>query len=148
MAAPDPLVRIPALYHFTDTRNLAQIRAFGAILSVEKLKEKGVKEFYPGGNDISLEADAKAGMDKYVHLCFLPNHPMEFLAREAGRIVKSIFLDIDPAILYEPNVMFSNGVSNKTGMTFQTVDEARTESAGVILGHTTPRKRRGAAEGK
>jgi ssDNA thymidine ADP-ribosyltransferase DarT-like protein len=79
----------------------------------------------PGGNEWSQDADSVMGMDKYVHLCFRPNHPMEYLARQDGRIKQSIFLEIHPDILLVDGVKYSPGVSNKFGMPVHSLDKAK-----------------------
>jgi hypothetical protein len=124
MATVDPLLRIPHLYHFTCKRNLPLIKKLDGLYSTAKLKEMLI-EFYPGGNQWSLDADEMSGMDQYVHLCFATGHPMEKGATDDGRIESLIYLRIDRLILYEPGVRFSAGVSNKSGMSIFTVDEAR-----------------------
>jgi len=55
-------------------------------------------------------------MDAYVHLCFFSEHPMEWLARQDGRIEQSRFLKIAPEVLQLPGVMITNGVANKADM--------------------------------
>lgn len=120
----DPLLRIPCLYHFTCKRNLTSIKKLGGLYSTAKLKEMGV-EFYPGGNQWSLDADVMSGMDQYVHLAFATGHPMEAAAKDDGRIQSPFYLRIDRRILYEQGVQFSAGVSNKSGMLVCAVDEAR-----------------------
>jgi hypothetical protein len=52
-------------------------------------------------------------MDGYVHLCFFSEHPMEWLARQDGRIVSSRFLRISPDVLNIPGVLITDGVANK-----------------------------------
>lgn len=123
----DPFVRfsVTTLYHFTDRRNLPSVRELGGLFSFAKLKEKQVAAIHPGGNDWSQDADKRCGMDQYVHLCFRPTHPMEFLAREAKRIEESIFLQVHPAVLKWEGVMYSAGVSNKSGVQLYTIDEAK-----------------------
>jgi len=105
--------RIP-FYHFTDTRNLDSIREHG-ILSMTELRARGITPV-TGGNDWSLEADARFGMDRYVHLCFLRQHPMEWNARQDGRIEKSRFLRIDPKVLTLDDVLMTDEVANKSGV--------------------------------
>jgi hypothetical protein len=80
MASPDPFSRITWPYHFTDRRNLSLIWDLDGLWSTTKLNEMAVK-FYPGGNQHSLVADEMFGIDRYVHLCFKSNHPMEYLAK-------------------------------------------------------------------
>jgi hypothetical protein len=124
MAPADPLSRIIRLYHFTDTRNLPSIRKTEGLYSTVKLREMGV-EFHAGGNEWSLDADKKFGMDRYVHLCFKPNHPMEHLATKEGRITKSTFLRVDPAVMYLPGAQYSPGVSNKSDIELCSIEDAK-----------------------
>lgn len=98
-------------YHFTDTRNLLSVESRG-LLSMRALWEEGIAA-RPGGNDWSLDADRRCGMDAFVHLCFFSEHPMEWLARQDGRIESSKFLKIDPSVLRIPGVLITDGVANK-----------------------------------
>jgi hypothetical protein len=102
-----------SFYHFTDDRNLASIRDHG-ILSMRELGRRGIVPI-TGGNQWSLDADRRSGMDEYAHLCFLRQHPMEWSARQDGRIERSRFLRIDPDVLTLPGVMITDQVSNKSG---------------------------------
>lgn len=104
---------ITCFYHFTDTRNLASIQAHGGLLPWSHVKGKVPA---PGGNDWSHDADAIKGQDQFVHLCFLPEHPMEFVAKRDGRIRESRFLRIDPNIIHTPGVLFCPDVGNKAGV--------------------------------
>ncbi len=125
MTQQDPLSLIRSLYHFTDQRNLPLIRRLGGLFSFAALKKAGWTVPAPGGNDWSQEADASFGMDQYIHLCFCDNHPMEYLARQSGRIEASVFLNINPAVLQKAGVLFTAGVSNKAGMARHTIEQAR-----------------------
>jgi hypothetical protein len=117
--------RATAFYHFTDTRNIPLIRSNGGLLSMAELRKRNITCPYPGGNEWSQDADGMKGMDQYVHLCFRPNHPMEYLARGEGRIAQSVFLEIHPDVLAIDGVMFSPGVSNKSGMPIHSLAEAK-----------------------
>jgi hypothetical protein len=57
-----------SFYHFTDARNLSSIRQYG-ILSMREIRQRGLI-VAPGGNNWSIEADQRSGMDAYVHLGF------------------------------------------------------------------------------
>jgi hypothetical protein len=103
------------LYHFTDASNLSLIRQHG-LLSVTELNRRGMRPPAPGGNQWSRDADAMAGVDGYVHLCYLPNHPMCFVASQDGRIPSPTWLAIDPSILDLPGVLFTFDVANKSGV--------------------------------
>lgn len=127
MESLDPFRRynVPTFFHFTDRRNLPSIRELGGLYSLAKLREMGVEIPAPGGNQWSHDADADRGLDQYVHLCFKPNHPMEYRAREESRIISSIFLQVHPDILDREGVLFTAGVSNKAGTIIHTIEEAR-----------------------
>jgi hypothetical protein len=118
------LRRIKALYHFTDLRNLLSIRERGGLFSWRKLVEMGVAVAAPGGNDWSRDADNYKGVDAYVHLCLRSNHPMEYRAREEGRIEQSVFLEIDPAVTEIEGVSFTEDVSNKRGVELFPIENA------------------------
>ena len=64
-------------------------------------------------------------MDQYVHLCFRGVHPMEFVARQDGRIEDSIFLGVHPEVLRWEGVKFTPDVANKSGVSVHTIEEAR-----------------------
>jgi hypothetical protein len=126
MSAADPLQHITMLYHFTDRRNLPLIRQHGGLYPMTELRRRGISVPAVGGNEWSRDADGYSGMDKYVHLCFRSNHPMEFLARQEGRIQDSIFLEIHPSVLQWPGAMFTPDVSNKSGVSTHTIAQAGT----------------------
>jgi len=126
IALPEPLACIKWLFHFTDTRNLPPIRELGGLWSTAKLREMGVENVHPGGNQISLDADQRFGMDQYVHLCMHSNHPMEYLARQDGRIQKTMWLIVDDAasVLQLPGVLYCPGVANTAGIATYTIQDA------------------------
>jgi hypothetical protein len=111
-----------SFYHFTDTRNLPQIREHG-LRAMKAIKAEGRAPVAAGGNDWSLDADRRSGMDRYVHLCFFSEHPMEWLAKNDGRIETSIFLRISPSVLLSPGVLITDGVSNKSSVTPKPAEE-------------------------
>tara|TARA_R110002012_G_scaffold316390_1_gene531285 strand:+ start:528 stop:1049 length:522 start_codon:yes stop_codon:yes gene_type:complete len=107
---------IGCFYHFTDSSNLESIRAQGGLLSLAELGRRQVQGFTPGGNQWSHDSDRRKGVDDYVHLSFLKEHPMEYRAKEDGRINETVWFKINPAIVYEAGVLFVNDVSNKAGV--------------------------------
>lgn len=110
-------------FHFTDTRNIDMIRTHG-LLSWAETKRRGLEIPVPGGNDWSHDADARRGLDDFVHLCFCDQHPMEFRAKEEGRIVTARYLRIHPSVLVRPGVLVAADVSNKRGVSAVSFDEA------------------------
>lgn len=125
MLEADPIKRITTLYHFTDRRNVASIRNLGGLLPMAELRDMGIAIPAPGGNDWSHDADQYRGLDTFVHLCLRPNHPMEYRAREAGRIGDTVFLQVDPSVLLWEGIRYSADVSNKSGVGIVTMEEAR-----------------------
>jgi ssDNA thymidine ADP-ribosyltransferase, DarT len=121
---PDPLLRIPHLYHFTNIRNLSGIKEFDGIYSTAKLKEMGLA-FCAGGDESSLKLDLQSGMDQYVHLCFDLRHPMESYIKARDPETNLEYLKIDRAILYQDGVRFSTGVAYAQGVQTFTIEEAR-----------------------
>ena len=119
----DRLLRVKKLYHFTDKRNFAQIRDLDGVWSTAKLREMDI-EFFPGGNDLSLELDQKFGMDQFVHLCWDYGHPMAYYVRQRDKNIKLFYLQIAPEILDVPGALFSPGVANAVGMPTYSVQEA------------------------
>jgi len=63
-------------------------------------------------------------MDRYVHLCFLPNQPMQFRAVEDGRITDNVWLRVNRSILDVPGVLFCGKVSNANEATPVPIEEA------------------------
>ena len=122
-SAPDPLLAITELYHFTDERNLPMIKQLGGVWSTASLRNEKYT-FFPGGNQWSQDQDTRTGMDDYVHLCWDRNHHMEKNIRERDKEIKLFYLQIDRLILYEPHVVFTPGVANAVGMTKHTIKEA------------------------
>jgi hypothetical protein len=116
--------RTRCFFHFTDTRNLPLIRASGGLLRLAEARRRGIAIPAPGGNDWSHEADARVGLDEYVHLCLFAEHPMEYRAREEGRIVQSTFLEISPEVLNIDGLRFTADVSNKRGVELLTLELA------------------------
>lgn len=125
--SPDEFVRKYRpfrFYHFTDTRNLQSIRAHGGLHSLATCREREISIAAPGGNAWSHEADENAGLDTYVHLCLRDQHPMEYRARQDGRILEPIYLQIHPGVVRCDGIRFSPDVSNKAGVPLLTLDEA------------------------
>lgn len=112
------------LYHFTDTRNLDNIREFGGLYSLAKIRRLGISIPAPGGNELSHSLDQRKGLDCYVHLCCTVRHPMEYVAHRDGSISETIYLRIEPGIVSWSGVRFAPDNSLKTGVLLYAMDEA------------------------
>jgi hypothetical protein len=93
----------------------------GGILSLRQIIEKNISVPVFGGNQWSHVADMHKGLDNYVHLTFLDDHPMLYVAKRDQRINDPIWLFIDPSVLLNPGVRYSIDVSNKSGV--EIIDE-------------------------
>jgi hypothetical protein len=111
------------LYHFTDEENLPLIRQHG-ILPYTELVRRGIVPPKPGGNDWSRDADAIKGVDAYVHLCLMDQHPMEYVARSNGHLGRTRFLRVSVEVLSFPGVMGCSDVANKTGVAIRPIEQA------------------------
>jgi len=128
---------VGALWHFTDKSNLALIDQHRGLLSWGELQRRGVVVPSPGGNDWSHDADTLNGVDDYVHLAFLSDHPMLFIATQDGRIKEPVWLKIDLSVLLDQGVRYSNDVSNKAGVRLLTSEEAKEQiDFEVLFTHT------------
>jgi hypothetical protein len=118
--------KIECFYHLTDVRNLdsISIRQTGGLLRLSELRRRRIEVLGPGGNDWSHDADIRLGLDQFVHLCLFPEHPMEYRAKEDGRVVESRFLQINPVVLKCEGIRFAPDVSNKKGVQLLTLAEA------------------------
>jgi hypothetical protein len=145
--------KFDGIWHFTDRSNLDSIQEHGGLLPLRVLNDKGIKIPVQGGNEWSQDADKRKGVDKYVHLCFLDNHPMLFLARQEGRIQDPIWLKIDVSVMLATQVKFTSEVSNSSSARILNHSEAVNEIDFEILftfidwrGNTEIHERRKAAE--
>ena len=107
---------IKKLFHFTDVSNIDSIRNNGGLLSIEALQRQSVVPARPGGNDWSHEADQVKDLHRYVHLSFMDQHPMRYIAEREGRIGPVRLLEINPEVLFLPGVLYTADVSNKTNV--------------------------------
>ncbi|MCD9126989.1 DarT ssDNA thymidine ADP-ribosyltransferase family protein [Luteimonas fraxinea] len=115
---PDEFFRkfsVKCFYHFTDLRNVSSIKERGGLLSMHEMKRRGIAVPAPGGSVASQRTDAINGMDKYVHLCFFNQNPMEYRAKEGGRIEESKFLEVSREVICVEGVLFTSTMSNVRG---------------------------------
>jgi hypothetical protein len=94
---------VRSFYHFTDERNLPSIRAQGGLLS---RRELAARRLAPAADSGVPPPAASAGLDLYVPLCLVPEHPVEAQARQENRLVHTRFVGVDPRILGLEGVRF------------------------------------------
>ena len=107
---------ITKLYHFTDRANLESIIKNGGLYSWADCEKKGISIPKPGGTvDLSRSLDSRDGLQNYVRLSFVKDHPMMFVAMNEGRISNPVILEIDiDAALWE-NSLYADRNTTKNG---------------------------------
>ncbi len=103
---------ITSIWHFTDKSNLASIKKYG-LLSLRLLSQKNIDVPCYGANSFSHFLDRSKGIDKYVHLAIIPDHPMLYIKKRNGEIPNPIWLEIDVSILFEKESLCCNQIANK-----------------------------------
>lgn len=112
------------IYHFTDSRNLPDIKSRG-LLSKTEMQRLGFQSPHPSGNKWSWDGDRIKGISDYVSLCFTDRHPMCYVAEHKGkRIQNPKYLCIKPEILLQDGVMFAAGIANATSTRIMPLAEA------------------------
>lgn len=104
---------ITSIWHFTDLSNLESIEKNG-VLSLRNIIKNKINVSCYGADDLSHNLDKRYGLDKYVHLSFIKEHPMQYVKTRDGDIPNPIWLEIDASVLFGSYSMFSDQVANKT----------------------------------
>jgi hypothetical protein len=103
---------IRSIYHFTDIRNLQRIKESEGLLPYSQLLDHNA--VITGGNNRFREK--QLGLTKYIHLCFYPEHPMEWVIRHDPyrnpQIEKIVWLEIDTTVLDFEGVRYTFDMSN------------------------------------
>lgn len=99
---------IKKLYHFTDRDNLESIIKNGGLYSWADCDEKGISILKPGGGDLSRSLDARDGLQHYVRVSFVKDHPMMFVAMNEHRISNPVVLEIDPEVVWWQDSLYCN----------------------------------------
>ena len=106
---------ITKLYHFTDRDNLQSIIQNGGLYSWADCEEKGISIAKPGGSDSSRSLDARDGLQRYVRVSFVTQHPMMYVAMNEGRISNPVLLEIDPQVIYWKDSKYADRNATKNG---------------------------------
>jgi len=113
---------ITSIWHFTDKSNLVSIEKYG-LLSLEKLTQENIEVSCYGANELSHSLDRAKGLDRYVHLSLIKDHPMQFTKKQNGEIPNPVWLEIDVSVLLEDETFFSNSVANARGSKIYEIHE-------------------------
>lgn len=99
---------VKKLYHFTDRDNLESIIKNGGLYSWADCDEKGIPIPKPGGGNLSRSLDARDGLQHYVRVSFVKDHPMMFVAMNEQRISNPVVLEIDPEVVWWQDCLYCN----------------------------------------
>jgi hypothetical protein len=117
----------PAFFHFTDKRNIPSIREHG-LCSLCEISNRGISVVAPGGNDLSQRLDRERGLDRFVHLGFHSEHPMEYDAKIVKKHIQdTVFIQVSPDVIKWDGVRFTPVVANSNGCQQFTLDKAMKE---------------------
>jgi len=105
---------IKSIWHFTDLSNIQSIQKYG-VLSLRNLINNKIDVSCYGANELSHRLDISKGLDQFIHLSFVKEHPMQYIKAKNGEIPNPVWLEIDAKILFRNNSIFSDSVANKNG---------------------------------
>ena len=103
---------ITSIWHFTDESNLESIKKHG-LLSLDLITQQQIHVPCFGADALSHSLDRNRGLDKFVHLSLIKEHPMQYVKTQDGLIPNPIWLEIDVSVLVENASQFSSDVANK-----------------------------------
>lgn len=106
---------IKKLYHFTDRDNLESIIQNGGLYSWADCENKSISIAKPGGSDTSRQLDSRDGLQNYVRVSFVRQHPMMYVAMKDGRISNPVILEIDPQVLWWKDTRYADRNATKNG---------------------------------
>jgi hypothetical protein len=107
---------ITKLYHFTDRANLQSIKQNGGLLSWAYCKQNNIAIPRPGGSELSWVLDRQKGLQNYVRLSFVADHPMLYVAQNDGRIVNPVILEISTDVIFKKETKFATRNAAKSGV--------------------------------
>lgn len=97
---------ITCFYHFTDVRNLENIRKYGGLISWSSCDSHEVEIPSAGGSDFSRRLDMRYNLQDYVRLSFCDDHPMAYRLKQEGKTLVLLKIKIDVATWED--TLFSN----------------------------------------
>ena len=114
---------ITKLYHFTDRANLPSIRANGGLYSWYYCQQNNITIPKPGGSPTSRILDQGKGLQNFVRVSFVKDHPMLFIAQNDGRITSPVVLEINVELIYKKATRYATQNAAKNGITAETTFE-------------------------
>lgn len=114
---------ITKLYHFTDRANLPSIRANGGLYSWYYCQQNNITIPKPGGSPTSWILDQRKGLQNFVRVSFVRDHPMLYIAQNDGRITSPVILEISVELIYKRATRYATQNAAKNGITADTTFE-------------------------
>lgn len=111
------------IYHFTDEASLPSIQRHG-LVPYSILTRKCWGPVRSGGNETSHARDSRSGLDEYVHLCFIRDHPMSHVAVKEGRIKSIVWLEVSHQVLSWQGVLGCSTIANRTDACLLPIEQA------------------------
>lgn len=111
-----------SVWHFTDKSNLVSIEKYG-LLSLDIITKEDIYVSCYGADELSHRLDRSHGLDKFVHLSLIREHPMQYIKTRNGDIPDPIWLEIDASVLFENHSIFSDQIANSNSAKLYGIDE-------------------------
>ena len=99
---------ITILYHFTDLSNLKSIKENGGLYSWYYCDRNNIVIPMTGNSSLGRSLDLEFGLEDYVRLSFIKDHPMKHVAMNEGRVTKPYILKVSIDVCYFENTRFSD----------------------------------------
>lgn len=99
---------ITILYHFTDHSNLKSIKENGGLYSWYYCDKNNIVIPMTGNSTLGRSLDLEFGLEDYVRLSFIKDHPMKHVAMNEGRITRPYLLKVSIEVCYFENTRFSD----------------------------------------
>ncbi len=120
---------ISILYHFTDQSNLKSIKENGGLFSWYYCDRNNIVIPMTGNSSLGRSLDEEFGLEDFVRLSFIKDHPMKHVAMNEGRITKPYLLKVSVEVCYFENTRFSDMNAadrrHKNNDTFQFLETLR-----------------------
>lgn len=114
---------ITKLYHFTDRANIPSIKANGGLCSWYYCQQNDITIPRPGGSSTSWILDERKGLQNFVRVSFVRDHPMLYIARQDGRINNPVILEISIEQCFKLATRYATQNAAKNGVTADTTFE-------------------------
>ena len=99
---------ITVLCHFTDHSNLKSIKENGGLYSWYYCDRNNIVIPMTGNSSLGRSLDLEFGLEDYVRLSFIRDHPMKHIAMNEGRITRPYLLKVSIEVCYFENTRFSD----------------------------------------